>query len=102
MSDQLLHSLIEFATQSDRVCPIPPKWNELWKLLPDRHRVGAGWNPALPLILAAWWDTSAASKRQRMTEHLTWAAEHRALPEVNAFLRGLEESDWLHEGEAPA
>lgn len=36
-----------------RVCPIPTRWNELWELLPGRHRVGSGWVPPLPLILGA-------------------------------------------------
>jgi hypothetical protein len=97
-----LGSLIAFANQDSRVCPQPPQWNELWRMLPDRRRVGLGWQPGPPLILAAWWDSSVQSKRQRMVEHLTWAAENGALPEVDAFLRGLAEDAWLHERGGPA
>jgi hypothetical protein len=56
-----------------RVSPQPQKWNELWELLPDRRRQGAGWEPPLPLILAAWHDSSDAEKRERLRLHLRWA-----------------------------
>ena len=100
--EEALRSLVAFACQDARVCPLPPQWNELWRMLPDRKRVGLGWQPALPLILAAWWESSVQSKRQRIVEHLNWAAEHGALPAVDAFLRGIAEDAWLHEGEGPA
>ena len=35
-----------------RVCPQPTHWHRLWVLLPNRKRVGVGWVPALPMILA--------------------------------------------------
>jgi len=46
-------SLIAYCRENSRVCPVPQRWNALWELLPDRKRVGGGWEPALPLILAA-------------------------------------------------
>jgi len=52
----------------NRVCPMPPLWHRLWEMLPNRTRVGAGWQPPLPLILAAWHDTPA----------MQWAAQHGA------------------------
>jgi hypothetical protein len=55
----MLKELLEYVGSNNRVCPQPQKWDELWKLLPDRKRVGGGWDPPLPLILAAWWHTSA-------------------------------------------
>ena len=100
--EEALRSLIAYASQDGRVCPLPQQWNELWRMLPNRERAGAGWRPSLPLILAAWWDSSVQSKRERVTEHLHWAAKHGALSEIDAYLRGLAESEWLHEGEPPA
>jgi hypothetical protein len=44
------------AQRNNRVCPQPQKWSELYELLPNKRRKGNGWEPSLPLILAAWWD----------------------------------------------
>jgi hypothetical protein len=74
-------------------------WDRLWEMLPNRKRVGAGWQPSPPLILAAWHDTPAMFKMLRLTEHIEWAAQHGALEPVARFLRELREEDWLHIGE---
>ena len=50
-----LESLIAYCTDAERVCP--HRWTELWEMLLDRHRKGAGWDPSLPLTLSMWWDT---------------------------------------------
>ena len=55
-------------------------------MLPDQRRVGVGWEPPLPLILAAWWDTSDTAKRGRFELHLRYAAEHGALDNVEQYL----------------
>lgn len=98
MSDTV-ESLIAYCRESGRVCPLPPLWNELWEMLPNRARVGSGWQPAPPLILAAWHDTPAMLKMLRLTEHIEWAAQHGALESAAHFLRGLREVDWFHIGE---
>jgi hypothetical protein len=92
-------SVVAYCREHSRVCPLPPKWNRLWELLPNRARVGAGWQPPPPLILAAWHDTSAELKMLRLTEHIEWAAQHDALDSVARFLRELREEDWCHIGE---
>ena len=94
-----LQTLISFCSENERVCPQPDKWNELWKLLPNRSRQGSGWEPALPLILGAWHDTPALLKTFRLREHLEWADKHGTLDVVNEFLRNLAETDWHHQGE---
>ena len=48
-----LHMLLDYVKQDHRICPLPGKWNDLWEMLPDRTCVGGGWEPPLPLILAA-------------------------------------------------
>ncbi len=75
---------------------MPQRWTALWELLPDRKRVGGGWEPALPLILAAWHDTPGMQKMLRLAEHIEWATEHGALESVADFLRGLREDEWFH------
>lgn len=61
--------------------------------------VGGGWEPPLPLILAAWSSTPALPKILRLREHIMWASEHGALDAVHSFLMSLDESDWHHIGE---
>ncbi len=79
---------------------MPQRWNELWEMLPDRRRVGTGWDPPAPLILAAWWDTPALSKMIRLQEHLRYADAHGMLTAVDEYLRRLPEQDWAHVGDA--
>jgi hypothetical protein len=96
-------ALLEYCRADGRVCPMPTPWNTCWELLPARRRTASGgWEPALPLILAAWADSSAAEKRHRLQEHIEWAAKHGALEIVARQLRGLDERQWLHVGEWPA
>jgi hypothetical protein len=90
---------LAFCQSNGRVCPQPQKWKQLYELLPGRVRVGAGWEPALPLILGAWWDTPDISKVLRLREHIDWAARHGSLDIVHTFLTSLHESDWHHVGE---
>lgn len=71
--------LIVFCRENGCVCPLPMPWNELWEMLPSRRRVGLGWQPALPLILAAWADTPALAKAERLSEHVIWANTHGTL-----------------------
>jgi hypothetical protein len=91
--------VLKFAQENGRVCPRPNRWQELYELLPEKRQVGAGWEPALPLILAAWWDTPALQKMLRLREHIEWADSHGCLEQVDAFLRSLPESEWHHLGE---
>lgn len=78
---------------------MPQQWNQLYKMLPDKRRKGAGWEPPLPLFLAAWWDMPALTKMLRLREHLRWAADHGCLPAVFEFLRQLPEDQWHHVGD---
>lgn len=84
------------ATKNKRVCPLPKKWNEVYKLLPGKKQKGNGWEPPLPLILAAWAATSNLSKIARFREHLEWAAAHSALDLVYSYISNLSEQDWHH------
>ena len=51
---ETLQSLIEYCRENDRACPMPDDWDCLWDMLPNKRRVGNGWVPSLPLILAGW------------------------------------------------
>jgi hypothetical protein len=95
----MLQDLLNYVRENRRVCPVPQRWNELWEMLPDRKRVGNGWEPPLPLSLAAWWDTPAMLKMLRLEEHIRYADAHGMLPKVDLYLRGLQEEGWAHLGD---
>lgn len=92
-------SLIAYCRENDRICPQPMLWQKLWEMLPNRMQVGAGWEPPLPLILAAWHETPAMPKMLRLADHIAWAEKHSALEPIGRFLRSLRERDWHHIGE---
>ena len=94
-----LEAVLAEAHKNDRVCPQPKKWQQLYEMLPERQRKDAGWEPSLPLILGAWWDTPALSKMLRLREHIEWAASHGVLDDINSFLLELSEDQWHHVGE---
>jgi hypothetical protein len=94
-----LDSVLELAQKNDRVCPRPMKWQEMYEMLLSTRRIGSGWEPALPLILAAWSDTPAPLKMMRLREHIEWAAAHGCLDEIRWFLASLSEDQWHHIGE---
>jgi hypothetical protein len=71
----------------------------LWELLPNRTRVGNGWQPPLPLILGAWHDTPDLQKVLRLSEHIKWASSNHALDSVAQYLRALPEVEWHHVGD---
>lgn len=48
-----LQEALTEAQKNNRVCPQPQEWQQLYDLLPNKKRIGAGWEPSLPLILAA-------------------------------------------------
>lgn len=91
--------LLEYVKANNRVCPAPDSWNGLWKLLKNKKRKGGGWEPALPLILAAWWETSAIQKMFRFIDHIEWAEKNGQLEEITKYLFELKEEQWHHLGE---
>jgi hypothetical protein len=91
-----LEDVLAEAKKNKRVCPQPQKWQELYEMLPGRKRKNGGWEPSLPLILAAWWDTPALAKMLRLGEHIEWASSHGCLEKVHSFLCALPEELWHH------
>jgi hypothetical protein len=93
-----LDKLLQFVQSEGRICPEPGKWNELWEMLPDRKRVGNGWQPPLPLILGAWKYASGIEKMLRLRQHIEYASEKGSLDAVDQFLRSLSDNDWYIAG----
>ncbi len=94
-----IEEVLKEIQKNDRICPQPGKWNELFEMLPNKKRKGNGWEPSLPLILAAWWDTPAMLKMLRLKEHIEWAFKEGCLDEVYKFLLSLSEKEWHHIGD---
>lgn len=94
-----VNDLIKYCQINNRICPKPQKWNKLWQLLNNKQRKGATWEPSLPLILAAWYNTSNDLKKERLIEHLKWAEKQNQLDTINNYLHTLTEEDWHHENE---
>ena len=102
MSDEVEtpESLWAFCTSENRLVPMPERWNELFQMLKNtRQKLSGGWEPPLPLILAAWHHSMPLDKQLRFKEHLEWADQQGQIAEVGRFLRSLPESDWCHLGE---
>ena len=93
-----LDELLAYVKADNRICPQPQLWNKLWQILPDRKRVGVGWEPSAPLILAAWYEATDDQKSARLAEHVNWAHKHGQLEPIDTFLRALPEDDWYHIG----
>jgi hypothetical protein len=64
--------------------------------LKNTKRVGGGWEPPAPLILAAWWETSDLIKQLRLVDHIKWADKQGQLDEISTFIRDLKEDEWFH------
>jgi len=94
-----VQSLMAYCRENSRVCPMPQRWSALWNLLPNRIRVGASWQPPLPLILGAWDESQGMVKMLRLAEHIKWADQHGGLGAVDRFLRALPEDEWFHLGD---
>ena len=91
------NQLLNYVQSDGRVCPMPTFWNDLFKMLLERGQAKSkGRNPSSPLILAAWWDASARLKRERLSEHIKWAAEHGILDEIDSFIRQLTPDQWAY------
>jgi len=93
-------NLWEFCTVNNRLVPMPPQWDEVYRMLKNtRQKPSGGWEPPLPLILAAWHHSMPIEKQLRFKEHLRWAQAQGQLDEIVVFLRTLPESQWCHFGE---
>lgn len=95
---ETLESLWNYCTKNGRV--IPRDWQKLYEMLAHkRQKPSGGWEPSLPLILAAWDVTMPIEKQLRFKEHVEWARDHGQLEQISSYLRTLHENEWYHFGE---
>jgi hypothetical protein len=99
MSDtDTFETLWDYCTANGRA--IPRDWHNFYEMLANkRQKPSGGWEPSLPLILAAWDVTMPIEKQLRFKEHVQWAHDNGQINEVGAYLRSLPEGEWYHFGE---
>ena len=88
-----LENLVRESFVNGRVCPMPKKWDELYKLITKKTNAN---DLALPLILNAWWDSPNVMKELRFKEHMEYAYDNGVIKEVKEFLSKLDETEWHH------
>lgn len=95
---ETFESLWAYCSTGKRV--IPRDWQKVYEMLAAKPQLpSGGWEPPLPLILAAWHETTSLEKQLRFRAHVDWAAEHDQLDLLGKYLRELREEDWYHLGE---
>jgi len=98
LTTESLESLWAYCIANGRI--IPCDWTRVYRMLKNkRQKSSGGWEPPLPLILAAWNCTTALEKQLRFKEHIQWAHAESQLAEIGNYLRTLCETDWYHIGE---
>ena len=97
MNSESLEPLSSYCTAERWLVPQPSLWSELYsKLRHTRQKPSGGWEPPLPLILAALHHSMPIEKQLRFKEHLEWAAQQGQLDEIATFLCSLTEAQWCH------
>ncbi len=97
-SPEIFDSLWEYCSSNNRV--IPRDWHKLYEMLVNKRRKpSGGWEPSLPLILAAWNVTTPIEKQLRFKEHIQWAHDNGQIEQIGRYIRSLSEEDWYHFGE---
>src|SRR3989344_2274513 len=97
---ETFESLWGYCTSNSRLCPMPGKWNNLFKMLKNTKQNSDGsWTPSPPLILSGWEHTVPLQKFLVSQEHIKWASDNNQLDEVGQYLRALSEEGWAHYGE---
>ncbi|MES2938447.1 MAG: hypothetical protein V4864_12245 [Pseudomonadota bacterium] len=91
-----LEAVLGEIRRDNRVCPQPPRWVELYKLLLQHAaRTESGLPPRL-LAGPAWSTSSSLDKRLCLRQQLEWAHLQGCLAPVAAFLRGLPDTGWYY------
>jgi len=93
-----LDDLMTEARRNNRVCPLPERWTELYRLMSVQAMGGKAKLPAPPLTGAAWDSTPSLAKRMCFRDHLEWATANSCAAEVYEFMKALGERDWHYMG----
>lgn len=86
------------ARKSNRVCPRPMWWEEMYARMPEWGRPGAQL-PQAPLSGDSWDRTPALAKRMSFRAHVEWCEEQQCLTQLLDYLKALPQGAWHHMGE---
>lgn len=87
------YELMAETRKDNRVCPLPSRWLEFYRVLQDAAQGAA--LPAAPLTGSAWASTPTAAKRACFREQVEWAVAHGSVTPAYDYLRALPPSDWF-------
>lgn len=97
-SDVTFESVWNSCTLNKRL--VPRDWNKLYKMLKNKRQLSnGGWEPPLPLILAAWDASTPIEKQLRFKTHIEWARDQGQMSQIGEYLNSLQENEWFHFGE---
>lgn len=95
---ETFESLWAYCSANNKV--IPRDWTKFYNMLANKkQKPSGGWEPPLPLILAAWDETTPLDKQLRFHEHIEWVRDQGQLEDIGHYLRSLDEAAWYHFGE---
>ena len=76
-----------------RICPMPMKWNDLYKFI----KIKTGKDDVVkPLILTGWYETPLLAKIACFQQQLEYAYDNGILENVKTYLGRLTEEQWYH------
>lgn len=88
------YELMAETRKENRVCPLPTRWLEFYRILQD-----AGVKaplPSPPLTGSAWAATPDSAKRMCFVEQAEWAVKHGLVSKAYDFLAALPKTDWQY------
>lgn len=86
------YDLVQESRRDGRVCPLPTRWLEFYRLLEQLS--GPAKLPAPPLVGSAWAATPNSAKRMCFREQVEWAVANNCVHAAHGFLKNLHEADW--------
>ena len=90
-----LYEALAEIRKDNRVCPLPTRWLEFYRLLQES---GDGTPlPPQPLTGSAWAATPSLAKRMCFREQVEWADRHRCLRQAYEFIESLPDNDWHYD-----
>ncbi|MDE2607336.1 MAG: hypothetical protein KGL68_15580 [Burkholderiales bacterium] len=90
------YELMAEIRKEGRICPLPTRWLEFYRVLQDAAHGAA--LPAPPMSGSAWAANTPATKRNCFAAQVAWAVEQGCVPQAYEFLSALPKSDWYYGG----
>lgn len=88
------YELMAELRKENRVCPLPTRWLEFYRILQDA--AGRDPLPAPPLTGSAWAATPDSAKRQCFVEQAEWVVKRGLITKAYEFLSALPKTDWQY------